>query len=83
VSPQVVRTPEDRFVDLEGWPYTPRYVQGPVLVCLHGEPTWGYLYRKMIPGLVAAGHRVIVPDLIGLGRSDKLTAQRDHKNFSR
>lgn len=94
MSPQIVRTPEDRFVDLQDWPYTPRYVQvtpelrmhyvdegpaeGPVLVCLHGEPTWGYLYRKMIPGLVAAGHRVIVPDLIGFGRSDKLTAQRDY-----
>ena len=38
---------------------------------LHGEPTWGYLYRKMIPVLVAAGHRVLVPDLIGFGRSDK------------
>jgi len=94
LSPQVVRTPEDRFADLDDWPYTPRYVQitpelrmhyvdegpfdGPVLVCLHGEPTWGYLYRKMIPRLVGAGHRVIVPDLIGFGRSDKLTTQRDY-----
>lgn len=94
MSPQVVRTPEDRFTDLQDWPYTPRYVQvtpelrmhyidegpadGPVLLCLHGEPTWGYLYRKMIPGLIAAGHRVIVPDLIGFGRSDKLTSQRDY-----
>ena len=41
------------------------------LLLLHGEPTWGYLYRKMIPVLVAAGHRVLVPDLIGFGRSDK------------
>jgi haloalkane dehalogenase len=87
----VVTTAGDRFADLAGWPYQPRYVDvapdlrmhyidegptdGPVLVCLHGEPTWGYLYRKMIPGLLAAGHRVIVPDLIGFGRSDKLTEQ--------
>ena len=44
-----------------------------VVLLLHGEPMWGYLYRKMIPPLVAAGHRVIVPDLIGFGRSDKPT----------
>lgn len=43
------------------------------VLLLHGEPTWGYLYRKMIPPLVEAGHRVIVPDLIGFGRSDKPT----------
>ncbi|WP_419850192.1 haloalkane dehalogenase [Candidatus Poriferisocius sp.] len=43
---------------------------GTVLL-LHGEPTWGYLYRKMIPPLVAGGYRVVVPDLIGFGRSDK------------
>jgi haloalkane dehalogenase len=45
---------------------------------LHGEPTWSYLYRKMIPGLVAAGHRVIAPDLIGFGRSDKPTRREDY-----
>ena len=44
----------------------------PVLL-MHGEPSWSYLYRKMIPGLVAAGYRVIAPDLIGFGRSDKPT----------
>lgn len=49
----------------------------PVLL-LHGEPTWGYLYRKMIPGLTAAGCRVIVPDLIGFGRSDKPAAKSDY-----
>ncbi|HET9840016.1 MAG TPA: haloalkane dehalogenase, partial [Candidatus Angelobacter sp.] len=43
-----------------------------VFLCLHGEPTWSYLYRKMIPIFVAAGHRVIAPDFIGFGRSDKL-----------
>jgi haloalkane dehalogenase len=49
----------------------------PVLL-LHGEPTWSYLYRKMIPGLVAAGHRVLAPDLVGFGRSDKPTEKRDY-----
>ena len=48
------------------------------VVLLHGQPTWSYLYRKMIPGLVAAGHRVIAPDLIGFGRSDKPTAKSDY-----
>ena len=42
-----------------------------VALCLHGQPTWSYLYRKMIPGLVAAGYRVIAPDMFGFGRSDK------------
>ena len=49
----------------------------PVLL-LHGEPSWGYLYRHVIPALVAAGHRCIVPDLVGFGRSDKPTRQDDH-----
>jgi haloalkane dehalogenase len=83
----VERTPDERFDGLTDWPYAPRYVtvgdglrmhyvdegpsDGSVVVLAHGEPTWGYLYRKMIPGLVAAGRRVLVPDLIGFGRSDK------------
>ena len=94
---RVLRTPDDRFDGLDAWPYEPRYVDvgdglrmhyvdegprtaAPVLLT-HGEPTWGYLYRKMIPGLVAARRRVIVPDLIGFGRSDKpgtRPARRDH-----
>jgi haloalkane dehalogenase len=49
----------------------------PVLL-LHGEPSWSYLYRKMIPGLVAAGYRVIAPDLIGFGRSDKPADRNDY-----
>src|SRR5271167_4702408 len=49
----------------------------PVLM-LHGEPSWSFLYRKMIPILVAAGHRVICPDLVGFGRSDKPTRRDDH-----
>src|SRR6185295_1058319 len=48
------------------------------ILCLHGQPTWSYLYRKMIPVLAAAGHRVIAPDLVGFGRSDKPTRIEDH-----
>lgn len=79
----VLRTPEERFADLPGFAYEPRYVEveglrmayvesgeGDPILCLHGEPTWGYLYRRMMPALSAAG-RVVVPDLIGFGRSDK------------
>lgn len=49
----------------------------PILL-MHGEPSWSYLYRKMIPILVAAGHRVIAPDLIGFGKSDKPTKRDDY-----
>jgi len=51
---------------------------GEVILCLHGEPSWCYLYRHMIPPLVAAGHRVIAPDLVGFGRSDKPTERTDY-----
>jgi haloalkane dehalogenase len=83
---EYVRTPDARFEDLTDFPYDPNYVQidglrmawideGPrdaaPLLLLHGEPTWGYLYRRMIPVLLSAGRRVVVPDLIGFGRSDK------------
>lgn len=77
------RTPDERFDDLAGWPYEPRYVEqdglrmhyaeegaGNPILLLHGEPSWGFLYRRMIPGLAAVG-RVVVPDLLGFGRSDK------------
>lgn len=79
----LLRTPEERFADLPGWPYAPRYVTvngarvhyvdegvGEPIVCLHGEPSWSYLYRKMIP-ILARDHRVLVPDFLGFGRSDK------------
>jgi len=86
-----LRTPDDRFRLLPGFPFAPRYGddlegyeglrlawvdEGPedaenVFLCLHGEPTWGYLYRKMLPVFASAGHRVVVPDLYGFGRSDK------------
>jgi len=77
---------EPRYVtidDLDGGTLRVAYVDAgppdadPVLL-LHGEPTWGYLYRHMIPPLVAAGHRVVVPDLVGFGRSDKPTAMSDY-----
>jgi haloalkane dehalogenase len=51
---------------------------GRVILCLHGEPTWCYLYRKMIPLLVDAGFRVVAPDLVGFGRSDKLSERMDY-----
>jgi haloalkane dehalogenase len=51
---------------------------GPVMLLLHGEPSWSYLYRKMIPPLAAAGMRCVAPDLIGFGRSDKPTEQSDY-----
>jgi haloalkane dehalogenase len=81
-----VRTPDERFAFIEDFPYEPNYVEvdgfrmayvdegpanGPTLLLLHGEPTWGYLYRRMIPPLVDAGFRCVAPDLIGFGRSDK------------
>ena len=87
-----MRTPEERFANLPGFPWAPRYLQWrglrvhyldeatgpsasgrskPTLLCLHGEPTWSYLYRRMIPPFLAAGYRVVAPDFIGFGRSDK------------
>jgi haloalkane dehalogenase len=52
---------------------------GEVILCMHGQPAWSYLYRKMIPLLTAAGYRVIAPDLIGFGKSDKPT---DRANYT-
>ena len=90
---EILRTPDERFADLPGFPFAPHYaeVEGlrmhfldegpedaePVLL-LHGEPTWSFLYRTMIPVLVAAGRRVVVPDLVGFGRSDKPTRTEDY-----
>jgi len=80
-----MRTPDERFQNLPGYSYEPHYVQWQGLrahyvdegkgertfLCLHGEPTWSYLYRRMIPPFLASGARVVAPDLIGFGRSDK------------
>ncbi|MBV1876506.1 MAG: haloalkane dehalogenase [Pseudomonadales bacterium] len=52
--------------------------QGELILCLHGQPTWSYLYRKLIPIFVAAGYRVIAPDLVGFGKSDKPAQRQDH-----
>ena len=51
---------------------------GDTVLLLHGEPSWSYLYRKMVPPLVGAGLRVVVPDLVGFGRSDKPVARTAH-----
>ena len=90
---KALRTPDACFAHLPDYPFAPHYAQvgelrlhyldegprtaAPILL-LHGEPTWSYLYRKMIPPLVAAGHRVIAPDLIGFGKSDKPAALSDY-----
>ncbi len=79
----VLRTPDERFRNLPDFPYEPKYVEieglrmdyvesgaGDPILMLHGEPTWGFLYRKMMPALSKMG-RTVVPDLIGFGRSDK------------
>jgi len=93
ISPGVLRTPEERFANLENYPYEPNYMmidglrihyldEGPKdadpIFLLHGEPTWSYLFRKMIPVLVNEGHRVIVPDCVGFGKSDKFISKYDY-----
>lgn len=90
---EILRTPDERFANLPGYPFEPHYVgvgglrmhyldEGPrdadPVLLLHGEPSWSYLYRKMIPILAAAGHRAIAPDLIGFGRSDKPASREDY-----
>jgi len=88
----VLRTPDACFDAVPDFPWEPHYAQtadglrmayidegaGPVVLMLHGEPSWSFLYRKMIPGFLAAGCRVVVPDLIGFGRSDKPGAIEDY-----
>lgn len=84
-----MRTPEARFANLPGFAYAQRYLEWRGLrahyvdqgrgertyLCLHGEPTWSYLYRRMIPPFAASGARVVAPDFIGFGRSDKPTEE--------
>jgi haloalkane dehalogenase len=100
---ELLRTPDERFADLPGYPFAPHYVEvptgdgdqtlrihhldegpadGPVALLLHGEPTWSYLYRHMIPVLVDRGVRCIAPDLVGFGRSDK-PAHREDVTYAR
>ncbi len=95
-----LRTPDDRFTDLPGYPFAPHYQEvpdgegtggmlrmhfvdegpreAPVVLMLHGEPSWSFLYRKVIARVVAAGLRAVAPDLPGFGRSDKPAAQDDY-----
>jgi len=86
----VIRTPDECFDNLPDFRFTPHYVEinglrvhyvdegrGETILCLHGEPTWSFLYRKMIP-ILSAEHRVIAMDFIGFGRSDKLTERDDY-----
>jgi len=90
---QVLRTPEERFSRLPDFAYPPHYTQvgglrvacidegppgAPAVLLMHGEPTWSFLYRKMIPVLLAAGYRVVAPDLVGFGRSDKPARRADY-----
>ncbi len=89
----ILRTPDERFTDLPDYPYEPNYVEvdglrmnyvddgpkdGDTVLMLHGEPSWSFLYRYMIPLFVEAGHRALAPDLIGFGRSDKPSKQEDY-----
>lgn len=90
---EILQTPDERFANLPDYPFAPHYVevsglrihyvdegpaQGEPVLLLHGEPSWSYLYRKMIPGIVGAGYRAIAPDLVGFGRSDKPTQRADY-----
>lgn len=97
---RALRTPDDRFTGLPGYPFAPHYVDvdagdgsgdrlrvhhldegppgGEVVLLLHGEPSWSYLYRHMVPVLVGAGLRAVAPDLVGFGRSDKPADRADY-----
>jgi haloalkane dehalogenase len=90
----ILRTPDEQFQSLPDFPFEPHYAttsdglrvhyldEGPrdaaPVLLLHGEPSWSFLYRKMIPVLVARGSRCVVPDLVGFGRSDKPAAAEDY-----
>ncbi len=90
---EILRTPEERFSDLPGYSFEPHYVEvdglrvhyvdegprdaEPVLM-MHGEPSWSYLYHKMIPVITAAGYRALAPDLVGFGRSHKPARREDY-----
>lgn len=98
MSVEALRTPEDRFLDLPGFPWPATYVEdlpgyeglraayldlGPAsaertFLCLHGEPSWSYLYRRMIPVFLESGARVVAPDFFGFGQSDKPVRDGDY-----
>jgi haloalkane dehalogenase len=91
---KVLRTPDSAFADIEDFPFSPHYHQispdlrlhyidegrrdAPVVLMMHGEPSWSYLYRHMIGPVVEAGFRVVAPDLIGFGKSDKPASKDDY-----
>lgn len=93
MSIKALRTPDSQFENLDGYNFSPNYCEvdglrmhyvdenpegAETVVMLHGEPSWSYLYRKMIPVVTTAGHRAIAPDLIGFGKSDKPVNQDDY-----
>ena len=90
---QFVRTPEDQFDNLPGYDFEANYVEvdglrmhyldegpkdGQIILMLHGQPAWSYLYRKMIKELAPKGYRCIAPDMIGMGKSDKPIKEQFH-----
>jgi haloalkane dehalogenase len=88
---KILRTPEERFAALPDFHYPPQYSEigdlrmahveagkGPVVLMLHGEPTWSFLYRRMIPVIAESDFRAVAPDLVGFGRSDKPAALTDY-----
>ncbi len=95
VAPGILRTPEERFVDIKDYPFKSNYLtigdtrihyldegpkNGEVIYLLHGEPVWSYLFRKMIPTLTKTGYRVIAPDMVGFGKSDKYVSIEDYSH---
>ena len=95
VAPGILRTPDERFDDLKDYPFKPNYLiigntrihyidegpkDGQIIYLLHGEPTWSYLFRKIIPTLVNEGYRVIAPDMVGFGKSDKYISIDDYSH---
>ena len=95
VAPGVLRTPDERFNNIVDYPFKPNYLtigdtrihyldegpkDGKVIYLLHGEPAWSYLFRKMIPTLIEEGYRVIAPDMVGFGKSDKYLSIEDYSH---
>jgi haloalkane dehalogenase len=91
----ILRTPDTRFENLPDYDFQPNYIdiqgvrihyldegskEAPPILLMHGEPSWSYLYRKMIPPLVNENFRAIAPDLIGFGKSDKLPYTKDYSH---